>query len=118
LASNCSCAAGSRLFSSWISAITAFSAWGSRFAVVAVGVVAASGGGVVGVVGEEREGCVVGVVEVVCGVAVTPFCFDDQGDEEHPATARPAANVNQNVSGDRTMQRKPSPSGSTRTIGG
>jgi hypothetical protein len=109
LASNCSCAAGSRVFSSWISAITAFNAWGSRLAAVAAGgVVAASGGGVVGAVEAAREGGGVDVAAEVCGVAVTPLCFDDQGDEEHPATAKPAASVNQNVSGDRSMQREPS----------
>jgi hypothetical protein len=44
----------------------------------------------------------------VWDVPLTPLCLDDQGDEEHPATAIPAANVSQTTNGDRSMQNDPS----------
>ena len=104
MASNCSCAAGSRLFSSWISAITAFNAWGSGPAVVLAG-----GVGVDGAAGAEGDGGGVDAVVEVWGVPLPPFCLDDQGEDEHPATANTAANVSQYRSGDRSMQSKTHP---------
>jgi hypothetical protein len=62
-------------------------------------------GGVNCVVGEEGGD---NAAVVVWDVPVAPFCLDDQGEEEHPATTRPAANMNQDKSGDRSMQNEPS----------
>jgi hypothetical protein len=67
----------------------------------------AGGVGVDGVVGEEGAGSVDAAAEA-WDVPAAPFCFVDQGEDEHPATARPAANVHQNTNGDRSMQSEPS----------
>jgi len=64
--------------------------------------------GVDGEAGEAGEGDADDAAVEVWDVPVAPPCPDDQGEEAHPATTRPAANVNQNPNDDRSMQNRPS----------
>jgi len=81
--------------------MTAFIARGSGPAAVVAG-----GVGVDNAAEEEGEGSGVDAAVEVWDVPAAPFCLDDQGEEEHPATTRPVAIVNQNKSGDRSMQNE------------
>ena len=63
----------------------------------------AGGVGIDGAEEEDEEAIGAGVGVAVWDVAVAPFCPDDQGEEAHPAAARPAANTNQSNNVDRSM---------------